>query len=418
VTPASTPVTNSTPEPGDKGTGGNKIQHIVVIIQENRSMDNMFRGFPGADTVSSGKTSTGAKVALQPLSLTSKKDIQHSHINFERQYANGNLYFDLGAPGDPTLPYSYVPLSESKPYWDMASQYVLADRMFQSNNGPSYPAHLYLVGGGSQMQDENPQENIGGIPMTNAWGCDEPPTTRVKVLGSDGKDHDGPFPCFDEPTLADELDNAGVSWRYYAAQVGGSNFGAVWSPFDAIKHIRYGNDWNNVISPEQRVLSDASNLPSVTWVAPSIGDSDHSGSGYKDGPSWVSSVVNAIGHSPAWNSTVILITWDDWGGWYDHVAPPQIEPMGLGFRVPLIVVSPYAKHGYVSHVQYEFGSIMRFIEDRYDLARLTNVDTRANPLDDCFDFSQAPRPFITIQSRKTASYFLNERTSAQLPDND
>jgi phospholipase C len=154
------------------------------------------------------------------------------------------------------------------------------------------------------------------------------------------------------------------------------------------------------------------------WVTPNAANSDHAGIGQNTGPSWVASVVNAIASGPNWSSTAIFIVWDDWGGWYDHVVPPQLDSMGLGFRVPLIVVSPYAKRGYVSHVQHEFGSILHFTEEAFGLPAMTTVDSRADDLRDCFDFSQVSQRYRAIHSRKPAAYFLHEPIDNRLPDDD
>ncbi len=410
----------------------NPIRHIVVIIQENRSFDDIFggpNGFPGADTASSGTMSNGQTVQLAPVSLVNPTDINHSHQSFENQYAGGNMYFDLGMPPgqQPSFPYAYIPYSETVPYWTLARQYALADQMFASNSGPSYVAHQYLVAAQSGGQysngvfepvDENPQTPGQAIGL-KAWGCDDPSEAYVPVLGSDGKDHDtGLFPCFTYTTIADELDAANASWRYYAPAIGTS--GAIWSAFDANSQIRYGNDWTqNIISPNRRILKDAAEpLADVTWVVPTFQNSDHSGSGSKTGPDWVANVVNVIGQSPNWKSTVIFILWDDWGGWYDHVPPPQLDEMGLGFRVPLIVVSPYAKTGYVSHVQHEFGSLLHFTEETFGLPALDNVDQRADDLSDCFNFSQHPRRFVKIQTQRTKQFFLRQPPDHRVPDND
>jgi phospholipase C len=422
-TPGGSPAPSPTP-----ASLGSPIRHIVVIVQENRSFDDLFggpNGFPGANTASSGIMSNGQTVALQPVGLEAMQDILHSHVNFEREYAGGKLYFDQGSPsGQPaSYPYAYVPYSETQPYWALASQYVLADEMFQSNNGPSFPAHQYLIAGqsgsGSQMADENPVQSGTSSLQMHAWGCDDPSGTYVPVLAPDGQDQNtGLFPCFTYPTLADEMDARGVSWRYYAPQIGSS--GAIWSAFDANRQIRYGSDWSaNVISPQTQILTDAnSTLPQVVWVTPSAADSDHAGIGSNTGPSWVASVVNAIGQGPNWNSTAILITWDDWGGWFDHVPPQQIDAMGLGFRVPLIVVSPYARTAYVSHVPHEFGSVLHFIEQTFGLSALTAVDRRADDLSDCFDFTQAPRAFHSVAAPLRASFFLHRAPDTRTPDDD
>jgi phospholipase C len=160
-------------------------------------------------------------------------------------------------------------------------------------------------------------------------------------------------------------------------------------------------------------------LANVTWVVPSSVNSDHAGGiNSVGGPDWVASIVNAIGQSQFWSSTAIFITWDDWGGWYDHVAPPQLDSMGLGFRVPLIVVSPYAKHGYVSHVQHEFGSFLKFSEETFNLPSLGLIDVRADDLADCFDFTQAPQAFHGVQTKLHATDFLHQPSSSEPPDND
>ncbi len=401
------------------GHPAGRIQHIVIIIQENRTFDNLFNGFPGANTAQSGKLSTGQTVALHATSFTNPQDISHSHINWYKQYADGNLYFDLGSPtlAPADFPYAYVPRTETQLYWDMAGAYTLADEMFQSNTGPSFVAHQYLTAASSQIgpnqyADENP------VPAHGAWGCDSPPDSTVALLGPNGTDVPGPFPCFDYKTLSDELDADGIGWRYYAPMIGGSGF--IWSAYDAIRHIRYGPDWTkNVVSPETKILSDAPAgvLAPVTWVVPTYRNSDHAGSRSASGPQWVASVVNAIGQSSNWNSTAIFVVWDDWGGWFDHVVPPQVDPMGLGFRVPLIVISPYAKHDYVSHVQYEFGSILKFAESTFGLAPLAASDTRAAGLADCFDFSQTPSTFQAFPVARSPASFLHVPETTP-PDDD
>jgi phospholipase C len=412
------PITFATPTPSAAPTAvpshapETAISHVVVIVQENRSFDNLFMGYPGADSASSGKLSTGQTIALAPVGFEGTQDLGHTHRTWIAQYAGGQMYFDLGqAQPQATLPYSYVPQAETAPYWRLASQYVLADRMFQPNTGPSYVAHQYIVAGQSDLAVENPLSS-------RYWGCDSPAGTTVPLLGPNGSEVPGPFPCFDYATLADKLDTAGLSWRNYAP--GLDEIEAIWSPFDAIKHIRYGPDWtSDVISPETNVLSDipAGRLANVTWIVPTVANSDHPASRSVAGPQWVSAIVNAIGRSPFWKSTAIFIVWDDWGGWYDHVIPPQLDGMGLGFRVPMLVVSPYAKRGYVSHVQHEFGSILKFAEERYGLAPLAASDARADDLWDCFDFTQKPRPFVPLATTRRPESFRHA-PDTRPPDDD
>jgi len=156
----------------------------------------------------------------------------------------------------------------------------------------------------------------------------------------------------------------------------------------------------------------------VSWITPTCANSDHAGCGSNTGPSWVASLVNAIGKSPYWSSTAIFIFWDDYGGWYDDVPPPLVDYDGLGIRVPLLVISPYAKRGYVSHTQYEHGSILQFAEDRFGLPRLAASDTRANSLDDCFDFNAPPRPFVPIAAPHDEAFFRHQPPDLRVPDSE
>jgi len=390
--------------------GSSAITHVVVIIQENRSFDNLFYGFPGADSATSGLSHEG-KIALAPVDLASVFDVEHLHLTFEREYDDARMDgFDVAgvvAPPHQTAPhgnyfaYAYVPRAQIAPYWQLAARYVLADRTFESNSGPSFPAHQYLIAGQS--------ENVPDGPSTSIWGCDSPPGTTEAQLTASGQSVPGPFPCFSYTTLADELDGAKLAWRSYTPTVHSS--GGIFNAYDAVRQIRYGPDWTSkVISPETRVLKDiaAGELSTVTWVVPNAANSDHSGTGSATGPQWVASIVNAIGTSAYWNSTAIFILWDDWGGWYDHVVPPQYDVMGPGFRVPLIVVSPWAKHGYVSHVQHEAASIVKFIEDDFGLPSLHQADVRADNLIDCFDFTQTPAPYVPLAVRMRPGDFARQ----------
>lgn len=403
------------------------IKHVVIIIQENRSVDNLFNGFPGADTVIEGMSRDGP-VSLRPVSLGYPADIDHQHRAWLREYDDGKMdgWDDVSTipRQDPLFPYAYVPRLQVQPYWDMAEQYTFADRMFQSNTGPSFPAHLYLVAGQSQFTASNPN---GRESAEYSWGCDSPWSARVSVIDAAGAEQPGPWPCLDFPTLADTSQAHGVTWRYYAP--GFNSLGNIWSAFDAIRHVRFSQEWDNVVSPETRVIYDAEagNLANITWVIPSAQDSDHAfpekrtsediAANSVYGPDWVASVVNAVGSGPLWSSSAVFILWDDWGGWYDHVTPPHLDRMGLGFRVPFIVVSPYAKRHYVSHVEHEFGSLVKFVEVAFRLPSLQTTDRRADGLRDCFDFGKAPTAFRTIASLRQAAFFEANVQDTQ-PDSD
>jgi phospholipase C len=198
--------------------------------------------------------------------------------------------------------------------------------------------------------------------------------------------------------------------------------GALLNAFDVIDPVRYGTEWGtNVSMPETNIFTDVSDgtLPAVSWVIPEDDNSDHLGEPEDNGPEWVASVVNAVGQSSYWNSTAIVILWDDWGGLYDHAAPACLSKSqcrddqgGLGFRVPTIVVSPYAKlgkssqAGYISHTQYEFGSILKYVEDNFNLGSLGTTDARATSIGDVFNYNQKPRAFTVIPSVLDAKYFI------------
>jgi phospholipase C len=386
---------------------GSPILHVVVIMQENRTFDNLFNGFPGADSAQSGMDK-GKEVPLSPIPLAGTGSLDNSHLGWWRDWDNGKMDgFAMTWTSDPLYPYSYVPSNQVQPYWTLATQYTLADRMFQSNTGPSFDAHLYMIAGQSGGADENPTGAVNG--------CDAPAGTTVAMIGPNGTDLPGVFPCFDFQTMADLLDAKGMTWRYYSLETG-----LILSPFEAIRHIFYAEDLrSNFISPQTQVLTDIANgqLAEVTWVTPDFTHSDHPGSNSNEGPDWVASIVNAIGASPFWNSTAIFINWDDWGGWYDHVVPPQIDNMGPGFRTPLIVVSPYAKRGYVSHQVYETASLITFMEKNFDLPNLGARDATANDLLDCFDYTQTATPFAAVKTKVTADMLMREKPSGP-PDND
>ena len=408
------PQTTLSPPPGFTQMAQQHIQHIVIIVQENRSFDNLFSGFPGADSATTG-VSYGQVVPLNSIPLEYGVDLDHSHPGWWADWDNGlnDGFAHASSYPVPFYPYSYVPQSEIKQYWTLAQNYALADRMFQSNTGPSFAAHQYIIAGQSSDADELP---TGG---GNAWGCDSPSGSTVTLVGPNGTDLPGPFPCFDYQTIGDLMDQANVSWKYYAPSAT-ENLGFIWSAFDAIKHIRYGPDWDgDVISPETQVLTDIENgnLAQVSWVIPTLANSDHALGKSNIGPEWVTSIVNEIGASKYWPNTAIFILWDDWGGWYDHVPPPQIDEMGLGFRVPLILVSPYARRGYISHAQHEFGSLLHFTEELFNLPSLGTRDAISDDLRDCFDFQQSVVPYVPVQTNLTPDYFKHQVATGP-PDTD
>jgi phospholipase C len=401
------------------GTGAGKIAHVIYIVQENRSFDNLFQGYPHADTVSQGKNSYGQSIPLQPSSLKNVYIIDHSaYAMFAACNGTGTLpgtkcrmngfNNELGYGGPANPQYVYVPHTESKPYFDMAHEWVVADRMFQSQLDESFVAHQYVIAAQAASSVD--------LPASLIWGCAGGTYDTVATI-TQSRNPNGPQQqaCFDYQTLGDELDKAHLSWRFYAARYGndaGGN-GGTWSAYQAIRHIFKHYDWrHDVVSPNWRFITDvrAGKLASFTWITPECAESDHLECGGGYGPSWVSAIVDTVGASKFWDSTAIFVQWDDWGGFYDHVAPRYKDYDGVGFRVPLLVISPYAKQDHVSHVHYETASVLRFAEDLYGLPHLAAADARANsPAGDCFDFSQPPRRFVRIKAPYPAQFFIRHR---------
>jgi phospholipase C len=475
--------------------GGDKIQHVVIIVQENRTTDNMFQGLctanggvPGCGTGQNqyniqnyGYVGT-TKVSLTPIAqglITCNKngekcyDLGHGHDGFLDDCDwNGTEcamdgwnpnQCDPGADCPPNPQMQYVPGSADQLYIQLAQTYAFGDNMFQSNQGPSFPAHQYLFGGTSAVctpggscpagttstvyVSGNPEDNTRA-DGTPGVGCLAPPSSSVKLI-----DTSQPFPngnefllngveCFDRPTLADLLNSAGLTWRYYAAEDG-----SIWTAPDAIQEICLpttgppdqlacnGTQWNDNVVLEgsgAKILTDiqAGDLANVTWVIPDAPNSDHAGNSTDNGPSWVDNIVNAVGQSPFWGSTAIIVTWDDWGGWFDHVAPPirnnpdsYPNSYEYGYRVPIIVISPYGKQNYVSHQQNDFGSILLFIEEQFGLGQINPTVGYADSyalgdLSDFFDFSQGAAKFYPIKPDVGPEVFINSKAPPSPPDND
>ena len=451
------------------------FQHVVVIVQENRTPDNLFQGlcsapFGSPSSCGTGPTNRGYNIqtknwlnkgapggVIQPLSipLANSYDLGHTHGAFKTQCdmnQAGVCVMDNAAkvPCSGTCPsqpqFRYVDNSTGilNPYLSLAKQYGWANQMFQTNQGPSFPAHQFVFGGtsapsaGDDAAGIFASENMSGGKLA---GCIASQGTLVQLITPSGEDRNNRiYPCFEHNTLSDLLPS-GITWKYYAPSAG-----SIWNAPDAIQHIcqpnqQYGGqcvgpEWvANVDLVPRDVLSDIQKckLANLAWVIPKGQNSDHAGGSTGGGPAWVASIVNAIAQSACrnrdgstyWNSTAILITWDDWGGWYDHQAPPTLSgPQGdyqYGFRVPLIVVSAYTPAGYISNNQYDFGSILRFVEMNFGIPEgaLGFADARAaNDLTDFFNLHLAPRPVVPIPSSKAVQDFLNDNSPATDPDDD
>jgi phospholipase C len=380
------------------------FKHIIFIVQENRTPDNLFGSNPnfepGVDIGTFGINSKGQKVPLTPIPMANCYDLDHRHPGFVTMYNKGKMdgadknktspLPGCTVPPDPQFKYVDNSKGEVQPYFDIAKQYGFANRMFQTNQGPTFPAHQFIISGTSAPTADSPMF-ASGNPSITPTGCIAPADQKVLQVDPDGDEEatSGIYPCFDHATLFDVLNDAKVSWKYYAPTPG-----SMFTAPAAINHICVpktvngelectGPDWvNNVVIPETNVLFDIEDckLASVSWVMPRTKDSDHPKNNDGSGPAWIASIVNTLGKNSAcfktgeeyWKNTAILITWDDWGGWYDHVAPYRIGQEGgwgkgyiYGFRIPLLVVSAYTPAGYVDNSPRDFGSILKFIETNF-----------------------------------------------------
>ena len=472
---------------GPVGAGAQiaSFKHVIVIVQENRTPDNLFQGLCappwGASSSCSAKpsptqyniqtsrwldrTSPGGTIEPMPVLLAGpmeqQYDLGHSHRDFLAMchLAGTSCQMDGAAAirCGPTRPpcvghpqFKFVDNSTGtlNPYLQMVKQYGWANYMFQTNQGPSFPAHQFLFGGTSArtapddakaiFASENmARTGIGGTFA--AAGCaakDGPGGTAVALIKPPGVENEFVYPCFEHQTMADVLP-PGVDWRYYSPIPG-----SIWTAPNAIQHICMasgpggkctGPEWQkNVDLRPSGVLRDiaACSLRSISWVIPTGHNSDHAHDNDGGGPSWVAAIVNAIGQSATcdgnagyWTNTAIFITWDDWGGWYDHEPPTILAgdqgDYQYGFRVPLIAISAYTRPGYVNNGRHDFGSILRFAQQNFGVREgvLGFADLRAlTNLTDFFNLGVAPRAFQMIHAEKSAQFFLTDRRRPTAPD--
>jgi phospholipase C len=437
---AAIPATGQMPD-GSRSSApsSSPIKHVVVMIQENRTFNDFFATYPGADGATTGKMEPDSTchvrheetIALKESNLVvDPGNLQHDYPGYHTAYDGGKMDgFDaiaLGNQVECTEPYQYTNPAQIKPYWDLAKQYVLAEHMFTTQGSGSFTAHQDLIRGSTQI---DATESLVDFPLEGPWGCDAPTGTTTSLITKDDvyESYAGPFPCttdfpssYNYDTLRDLLDAKHVSWKYYVPSID-TAWGGWMNAFDLVAPVRYGPEWTtNVITPQTKIFSDISRgkLPAVSWLVPDRNDSDHPQGPVDRGPSWVASVVNAIGTSSYWKSTAIVVVWDDWGGFYDNLAPKQMGFGGLGFRVPALIVSAYAKPGYLSTTDYEFGSILKYIEHNWDLGSLGTTDVRAKSIIDSFDYSQAPIKFVPIKSKYSEEYFIHEKPSYLPVDDD
>ncbi len=389
-----TPFISVPPGSGSAGV----VKHIVFIIKENRSFDNYFGTYPGANGATTGKLSTGQTIALGRTPDPASHDIGHewrdAHIDVDAGKMDAfDQGFNCSLAGD-LLCMTQFQQSDIPNYWSYAKTYELADEAFSNVQSGSFPAHVMLVSGSTQNALDNPHSSHQA-----QWGCDAIAGTTVASMDSNFV-VSSVFPCYNATTLADLADSAGVSWKDYSGLSGSSGY--VYNPYRAFSSIINGPDWGTKVVDQSQFITDAQTgkLPAISWLTPPSADTDHPPDSACVGENWTVQQINAIMQGPRaqWSSTVIFLTWDDWGGFYDHVPPPYRDQFGLGIRVPFIIISPFAKHA-LYHTEIEFSSVLRYMEETFGLPNLGGADTIANDLQDAFNYRQTPRPPLVLKQR-------------------
>jgi phospholipase C len=417
------------------------IRHVVVIMQENRSFDSYFGTYPGADGIPKGVCVPVPRGGgcVRPYHDTSNRNAggPHDHVNAVRDIDAGNMdgfvlqaasgrraacSAQIDAPTCSLAPRApdvmgYHDWHEIPNYWAYARHFVLQDHMFQPDLSWSLPAHLYMVSGWSAKC------SVAGDPMS----C----RSAVQAPGSppgDPQNTTGATPDYAWTDLTYLLHKAHVSWRYYVAKgsqpdcADNAMFCApvpqkaatpgIWNPLPYFDTVRQDGQLENV-APLQSFFraARAGTLPAVSWITPAQAVSEHPPALITRGQAYVTSLVDAVMRSKDWSSTAIFLSWDDWGGFYDHVAPPRVDAQGYGLRVPGLVISPYARRGFVDHQVLSHDAYLKFIEDDFlGGARLDpRTDGRPDPRPDVresapilgnlardFDFTQEPRPPLIL----------------------
>jgi phospholipase C len=367
------------------------IKHVIFLIKENRTFDNLFGTFPGANGASTGMDHGVERPLIKGTDGRTYDDIPHCYECALAAWDGGKMDgFNQSESAD-RWAYTQLHRDQLPNYWHWATRNVLFDNFFASAQGPSFPNHLYSIAAQSGGAHDNPRRKPSLTHGSNTFGCDAPGEQLVEVFDSEGNSRMVP-PCFDFETEGDLLNDAGIPWSYYAASE--QQKGYIWSAFSAIRRYRLNpKRWQAHIQPVDRVVKDIGDglLPPVTWITPRFEVSEHPEYSFCHGENFSTQVIDAVMRSDMWKDTAIFVTWDDYGGFYDHVPPPQVDDFGFGIRVPMLVISPYSVDGKVSGELGEFSSVLRFIEDNWSLTKLTRRDRQATPMMSAFDFSQDPR---------------------------
>ena len=406
--------------------GIHKIQHVIVIMQENRSFDNYFGTYPGADGIPRDANGKPTVCDVEPVTgkcvapYLTTQDIDyggpHAATDDVADVDGGKMDGFVAreeAPGacsgqDPACTQKgppdvmgYHDGSQLTTYWPLANSYVLQDHMFNPAASWSLPSHLFMVSGWSAKCTDPTAPPSCQSELSNPDG------DSLTASSPTGECDDADPPCtppdYGWTDLSYMLYHGGVSWRYYRA----ISTPDIWNPFPDFQTVHVDHQLAAVESTNQFYADAAAGmLPAVSWIAPAGFYSEHPAAPISAGQSYVKKLVTAIMSSPDWDSSAIFLAWDDWGGFYDHVVPPKVDQNGYGLRVPGLLVSPYARQGFVDHQILSFDAYLKFIEDDFlDGRRIDpKTDGRPDPRPDVredipilgdlsqeFDFTQAPR---------------------------
>lgn len=340
-------------------TATTPIQHVVIIMQENHTFNSLFGTFPGATGVTEPE-------APNPLPY----DFDHSGPATITAIDSGKMD---QFPSRSLIQYTQADIPT---YWAYAKQFGLGDNFFSSMATSSTPNHISMIAAQS-----------GGLDSTGSEkGCNSP-ANYISYSRSTAGSNYWAYPCYSMQNLPQLLDANGLTWKYYSSA----------AIFDGALNVRSLVNSPDIITNSNQFVKDvqSGNMAAVTWLTPPPGDpSDHPPNPLQGSENFIATQINAVMNSPYWSSTAIFVTWDEWGGFYDPVAPPTLDGDGLGLRVPLLVISPYAKAGYISHEQGEFSSFPKFIEENWNLPNLGQRDalSQTGDLMDFFDFTQMPQP--------------------------
>ncbi len=371
------------------------IKHVVYVMLENRSLNHMFGLFPGTTDTTRIGVVDGREVPLITAPEWFPSDLPHDRAASLNDINGGKMDGFAMYEGVPAIDYSMSvhELDTMQNWWHWAGNFVLCDHVFSSASSASYPNHLYMIAGTSGGAFDNPEnDNTGPGPgLAKTWGCDAIDGAFVKLYDYEKGDanpdaYRSSRPCFAFDTQGQQLSRTHVDWAFYSADE--HETGYIWSAYSAVHDVFHTHLWDEHVRDVDDLVDDikAGRLPSVTWVTPRYENSDHPPYSTIWAQNWASTVVNAIMTSPLWPTTAIFITWDEWGGSYDPLEPPKVDALGLGVRVPMLLISPWANRGMIDHEVGEFCSPHRFIADNFGLDYLTERVRNTHNFEHVFDF--------------------------------